>query len=353
VNEFETALYDPDYKDPENGYRKYIDENTFIDWILINELAKNNDAIMYASVFLSKDRDGKLKMGPLWDFDSAFGNINYNDNPQYEDGLWVATATWISRLFQDEDFAQKARNRYDELKPVFDRLPELIAQNARQLIDAGAIDRNFERWDILGQYVWPNDAPYPSTYEGEVRRLTDWTKARNSWMNVNFKLSDADRCAKLAGEKIPLRPFDTDKFEAGEPTTIRAVRGYAKYLWNDEIETDTYELNISKGGNYWVKVFDETGCSNAVSDTLSMKDTGTGTGNLGKAADLSAYATQGIIYLSDGVQSASLIGVGGTTVIPERKIDGHTLNVDRLPKGAYILKMVGGDNRIVVRKIIL
>ncbi|MFQ7088263.1 MAG: hypothetical protein ACLRTD_28295 [Bacteroides sp.] len=48
-------------------------------------------------------------MGPLWDFDIAFGNINYNNN-QLATGFWVKEASWIKRLFEDTYFVDKGRN---------------------------------------------------------------------------------------------------------------------------------------------------------------------------------------------------------------------------------------------------
>ena len=56
-------------------------------------------------------RDGKLKMGPLWDFDIAFGNVNYNgcDKPE---GFWIKPVAWYARLFQDPSFVQKVKERF-------------------------------------------------------------------------------------------------------------------------------------------------------------------------------------------------------------------------------------------------
>ena len=61
-------------------YRKYLDVNSFVDWYLVNEIAKNNDAVFWSSCYMNVSPNGKIKMGPLWDFDIAFGNINYNNN---------------------------------------------------------------------------------------------------------------------------------------------------------------------------------------------------------------------------------------------------------------------------------
>jgi predicted nucleic acid-binding Zn-ribbon protein len=271
VNELESALYGDTYTDPETGYRKYIDVPSFIDWYLINELAKDADAAMYLSIYFYKERGEKLKMGPVWDFDIAFGNYAGTAG-EYENDLYIANATWFNRLFTDPTFVAQVRARYEELKPTFDKIPALIAHNAKQTIDAGAIARNFERWPRLGHYDWPNVAPYPTTYEGELQRLMDWTMARSSWLNVHLAISPEESCTKLAAEKIPIRPYDTDKFSAGNTTSIRTVLGYAKYVWNGTIETTTNELNIERSGKYWVRVENASGCSSIISDTLEFVD---------------------------------------------------------------------------------
>ena len=84
----ENALYSPAYTSPDTGYRQYFDLDSFVDWYLINEIAKNNDAVLYTSCYMNHNEGGKLCMGPVWDFDIAFGNVNYNDNDKPE-GVWI------------------------------------------------------------------------------------------------------------------------------------------------------------------------------------------------------------------------------------------------------------------------
>lgn len=105
----ETVLYSDDFLNSDTGYKKYIDINSFVDWYLINEIAKNNDAIFYSSCYMNIAPNGKLKMGPIWDFDIALGNINYNNN-QVPEGFWIKSASWISRMFDDPEFVNLVKN---------------------------------------------------------------------------------------------------------------------------------------------------------------------------------------------------------------------------------------------------
>ena len=73
MNAFESALAGKDFADPNRGYAKYIDVDAFIDHFIINELFKNTDGFRN-STYMYKDRNEKLKMGPVWDFNLSMGN---------------------------------------------------------------------------------------------------------------------------------------------------------------------------------------------------------------------------------------------------------------------------------------
>ncbi len=60
-----------------------------------------------------------------------------------------------------------------------------IIDDAVLLLDE-AEKRNFERWPILGEYVWPNTEPYPETYIEEIDRLKSWLEERAYWMDDNI-----------------------------------------------------------------------------------------------------------------------------------------------------------------------
>ena len=183
VNETEDAMFADNFKDPENGYRKYLDTATFIDWYLVNELFKNVDSGFHTSVYFYKPRGGKLCMGPVWDFDIGAGNIDYGncDDPT---GWYVRYSAWFGRLFEDEAFAEEFRERWNYVKR--NNLPgmfEMIDETAALLARSQAM--NFEKWPILGYYVWPSAPGYEErdTYESEVKYLKDWLEARIKWMD--------------------------------------------------------------------------------------------------------------------------------------------------------------------------
>lgn len=110
-----TSIYGNHFKDINNGYTKYIDIMSFIDWYIINEIAHNNDACFYKSCYMQLARGKKLKMGPIWDFDTSFGwkvfdSYKYDEESYKE--MYVINTTWYRRLFEDKSFAEKVYERY-------------------------------------------------------------------------------------------------------------------------------------------------------------------------------------------------------------------------------------------------
>ncbi len=178
----ENTLLGNNFTNPIEGYSKYIDVDSFVDWYLINEITKNNDAIFFSSVYMNYTPGGKLKMGPVWDYDISSGNINYNGN-ETTDGFWIKNATWYSRLFEDPNFVTKVKSRFNFFYNNRDLFQEHINSNSLYLNQSQ--ERNFYKWPILGTYIWPNNV-YFSTYDEEVIYLKEWLDERLEWLNDNL-----------------------------------------------------------------------------------------------------------------------------------------------------------------------
>ena len=182
INQFESTLYSDDFNNPDTGYKSYIDDDSLIDWFLINEIAKSVDARWYSSIYFSYIPGEKIKMGPIWDFDLSYGNLNYSD-AQYTSDFYIKQNNWIDRLFLDEVFVEKVKIRYSYYYSKLGDIKNKIDEFAKYIDKSQKA--NFERWDILGVYVWPNPV-YDLTYEQEVERLKNWIEERMNWLNSNF-----------------------------------------------------------------------------------------------------------------------------------------------------------------------
>lgn len=199
LEDFENMLNGISFKDPQTGYKKYIDVNSFIDFQIINELTNNADGYRI-STFFHKQKDskgGKLFAGPLWDFNLGYGNVDYLPNNVRPD-TWLYlrygpnnynTMHWWSRLMEDADYSDRLHYRWNDLRsgPFHeDSIMAYINDTIRYLGEA--IDRNYERWPIIGHYVWPN-YHVGKTYEEDVDYMKNWIKMRLDWMDANIFLS--------------------------------------------------------------------------------------------------------------------------------------------------------------------
>ena len=144
IGEVERTLYGSDYRDESKGYRKYIDAQSFIDYWLIYEICVNHELANPGSVFLAKDRGGRLVAGPVWDFD--WGTFSYNASPAAQHGLFMQWAWWYGRLFDDPYFEALASERWAVLKPKFESVFSFI-EREREYISR-SWDVNFDMWNI-------------------------------------------------------------------------------------------------------------------------------------------------------------------------------------------------------------
>ena len=196
MHQFEKSLTSPNFSDPKLGFRKYIDEESFIDYFLLTELFQNFDGYRI-STYLQKERGEKLKMGPIWDFDLSLGsngfchsmnkeNHNYwifEYNKYCGGDMWVVPFWW-PRLLQDKIFVEKLNVRWKTLRQ--NEFSEVVLiQNIDSQVDylknTKAFDRNFDRWKILNKRIEPNDTK--GSHDQEIVLIKNWLRQRLIWMD--------------------------------------------------------------------------------------------------------------------------------------------------------------------------
>jgi len=112
----EEALYAANWTDPVNGYAKYIDAESFMRWYMVEEIVKNPDSWDFSSIFYYKDVNGKLSMGPVWDFDLSGGNCDYSPVRFFTD--WYSrNAVWMIQLAKDPAWNFKFRKKWAAVRP--------------------------------------------------------------------------------------------------------------------------------------------------------------------------------------------------------------------------------------------
>lgn len=178
----EEALFSETFTDLDNGWQKYMDINSFVDYYIVNEISKNTDA-MWASSYMSFKKGGKLTMGPVWDYDLAYGNYSGNMLLANYEGFKVLYNPWYERLFRDPVFVERVKERYD----YFYEKKKDIAVRINTMADylRYSAQENNNKWETLYAVEWPNVNAWGS-YENEVSLLKEWVFKRMDWLKAQF-----------------------------------------------------------------------------------------------------------------------------------------------------------------------
>lgn len=183
----ENALWASYFTNPERGYRKYLDLESFLRYVIVCELDGNTDT--FWSTYMSKDRGSdRFVVGPIWDVDLGFDN----DNRTYpvntiNDFIYATKGSTAGGM---KDFADRIiKNDADaraQLTLIWSRLRQHGNYNAtyfNDLVDTYANEinasqrLNFVRWPILSEYVHQNPRVLGS-FEAEVNAMKQYITAR-------------------------------------------------------------------------------------------------------------------------------------------------------------------------------
>lgn len=240
ITNFEMVMYNNLYADTSIGFPKIADETSFADFFLVNEFAKNVDGFRL-STYMHKDRDSrnpKLVMGPVWDFNGGLGNANYYDswiNTGWEldfltsDQNFLTTDQfqvpfWWKKLKEWPRFKSLIKDRWNVLKTTaFDRtrIFNVIDSVANHLAESRV--RNFQKWPVLGVWVWPNYY-VGQTYQDEITYLKNWITGRLLWMNSAINLFTS------VDEEKPLIPAKLEVANYPNPFSSGSLSGNASTL---------------------------------------------------------------------------------------------------------------------------
>jgi len=276
MRDFENLMASSTYADSTTGYPARIDVDAFADFFLLNELSKNVDGYRL-STFLNKDRDsndGRLVVGPIWDFNLAFGNADYYNGAQFS-GFQVDFSIpqdtwqvpfWWGRLLEDEAFQGRLRSRWDHLRAGPLQSDSLFAFLDTQvaLLEEAQV-RNFVRWPVLGLYVWPN-AFVGQTYAQELTYLKDWLLQRLAWLDFNIGTRQISEGPKIDTFSAPFpNPFTTQTQVTVSVSRVQRIRLavydilgrevallYDSFLQDDQAYTFTLDDAALPSGVYFI-----------------------------------------------------------------------------------------------------
>lgn len=193
VRKAEAALYSSNFTDPSVGWRKWFDEKTLADFIIVKEFAGDMDG--YTSTYFYKRRGvDKIFFGPIWDLDKGWNNDRRTPHGDTLTQLMIfggfymppyISPDWFHRFWQDAEFRKFVGARWaakkDELKA---KVLSELEQKPQQM--RKAIEANFSVWPFYYQYSGEANMP-AKTYELEIERMKQLTEQRANLLDKKFK----------------------------------------------------------------------------------------------------------------------------------------------------------------------
>jgi subtilisin-like proprotein convertase family protein len=187
VDSFENALYNYSLYDTVDGYRRYIDVPSFVDFAIQQELAHHSDAYRL-SAYCYKQKDGKLFAGPMWDLNLAYGNSSIYGAPDVTSYMWnfpcplnnpCLVPFWWKRLITDTLYSEELHCRYTNLRyngaldtnhimGIIDSLVNLLEVPQQQ---------HYERWPFMGVHLFLNDF-VGNSYDDEITWMKHFIRQR-------------------------------------------------------------------------------------------------------------------------------------------------------------------------------
>lgn len=201
IDRMEDAFYASNYREPD-GYRKYINVTSFIDYMLATEFAYNIDGYRLSTGLYKYSKTRAAKEGLddrwqmlLWDFNIAYGNANYNYgertdlwqydfNTRAEADIEFVPFYWY-RLLDDPAYVNELKERWKTYRTgsyTEENITAKIDSIAHLLTSGGAMERNQMAYETIGRSVWPNYF-VGKTYASEIDYLKGWITRRLQFMD--------------------------------------------------------------------------------------------------------------------------------------------------------------------------
>ena len=201
----EDALWDDAFDTEPRGYSRYIDVQSFVDFQLSQEFTHNIDAYrLSAKMYKRRDSQDPLFHAMIWDFNFAYGNVDYDDGFRTDTWMYLANDViisacmqpfWWIKLNRDPQYAALVAKRWQQYRREAysnENIYNTIDSLAQQLTVCSAIERNSAAWPVWGRSIWP--AYYVAeSFEDEIGFLKDWIGRRVKFMdNELFPVGDVN-----------------------------------------------------------------------------------------------------------------------------------------------------------------
>ena len=174
-----------------DGYPSIIDIPSFIDFMMIAEFTSNVD-VYQLSTFFHKDRMGKLRAGPVWDYNLSFGYDEFGDRSQYDvwqfyNGSCDGSRFWTDLFFDCPTFRCYFAKRWNELSAT------------GQPLNYFSVEERIDHYDSLMSeaVVRDNQRWWKMLHHDEyVADMKEWIQLRIGWLNEN--VGPCQDCSEVA-----------------------------------------------------------------------------------------------------------------------------------------------------------
>lgn len=243
INAFDAKMSSINYANELDGYRPYMDVESFVDYLIFHEFNKDVDAYRLSAFFYKEnDRDGGLlHAGPPWDYNLTYGNMDYGDDIR-ETYNWLYTRNispyWWRRLMDDPWFQNKVFCRWDDLSSKLlnvDRVFQIMDSSIQVM--SSSIDYNFEQWPVLGEYVWPNYF-IAESHEEEIDFMHNWISERLIWMDQQW----GGRCLITADDQRVIEALPSLRI-LPNPSDLSHARVQFSEALSGEYQLTLFDIN--------------------------------------------------------------------------------------------------------------
>ncbi|MFT3904784.1 MAG: CotH kinase family protein [Steroidobacteraceae bacterium] len=169
INGLETALADSSF--PDSGYRDLVDMDSFVDFLMVNEIVMNNEIGWPKSTYMYQDVGAKISMGPLWDFDWGFSFSGTGHQYFTSTSGLIWKHPFLARFFDDPEFVARYKARWASMHEQIETLPLFVAELASRL--QRSQEQNFIRWPEAQN----------NGFDQEVADLSDWLQDRVAYLD--------------------------------------------------------------------------------------------------------------------------------------------------------------------------
>ena len=284
INKFENYMYSDN--NDWNNISEMIDVESFAKYYFIQELSEDPDGLR-SSFYMYKDGENdKLHLGPVWDYDIAFGNykeekLGGNPNTDYVINAkkYISISNnWYKKLFEYEEFRDILKSMYNtEIKNQLSNILNNI--DDYKLLLATSAQENFNKWNVLGNnsFLGQDGHRYLSTYNEEVDYLKKWVEDRINYLNKRYD-SESEILKVNYYSHVQDIGWENNFSYDGE---LSGTQGMSKRLEAIKINLDTFNDNLKD-----IKITYQTHIQNI--GWQNWKSNGEITGTIGKGLRLEA-----------------------------------------------------------------